>query len=161
MKRTQALHTLGQSLWLDNITRDMLDDGSLRRYVDEYAVTGLTSNPSIFDAAIEKGTSYDADIRRMAAQGLAAEPLFLELALADLRRAADLFAPVHARTGGVDGWVSMEVSPLLADAAAGRLDGKRVLFWHTYSGVDLGPLIATGPGPSALPERLRHHFGDG
>jgi transaldolase len=121
MKRTQALRALGQSLWLDNITRAMLDDGSLRRYIDEYAVTGLTSNPSIFDAAIEKGSSYDADIRRLAAQGLATEPLFLELALADLRRAADLFAPVHARTGGVDGWVSMEVSPLLADDAAGSV----------------------------------------
>jgi transaldolase len=121
MKRTQEPHEMDQSLWLDNITRDMLDDGSLRHYVDEYAVTGLTSNPSIFDAAIEKGGSYDADIRRLAGQGLATEALFLELALADLRRAADVFAPVHASTGGVDGWVSMEVSPLLAHDAAGSV----------------------------------------
>jgi transaldolase len=125
MKQTQALHALGQSLWLDNITRDMLDDGSLQRYIDERSVTGLTSNPSIFDAAIEKGASYDADIRAQSARGLAAEPAFMELALADLRRAADLFAPEHARTGGVDGWVSMEVSPLLADDATATAQAAR------------------------------------
>jgi transaldolase len=127
MKRTRKLHDLGQSLWLDNITRDMLDDGTLKTYIDEYSVTGLTSNPSIFDAAIEKGASYDADIRKFSADGLDTEALFLELALADLRRAADLFAPVHARTGGVDGWVSMEVSPLLADDTAGSVEAARAI----------------------------------
>jgi transaldolase len=125
MKRTQALHELGQSLWLDNITRDMLDDGTLRRYIDTCSVTGLTSNPSIFDAAIEKGSSYDQDIRKFAEKGLDPEALFLELALSDLRRAADLFAPVHERTGGVDGWVSMEVSPLLASDTAGSVKAAR------------------------------------
>jgi transaldolase len=114
MKPTQALHDLGQSLWLDNITREILDDGTLRRYVDELSVTGLTSNPTIFDEAIGNGTAYDEGIRKKAGAGLRGEPLFLELALEDLRRAADIFRPVYDRTGGADGWVSMEVSPLLA-----------------------------------------------
>ena len=114
MKPTQALHEAGQSLWLDNITRALLDGGILARYVDEYSVTGLTSNPTIFDKAIEDGTAYDADIAARKASGAPDEEVFFELALADLRRAADLFAPVHARTDTVDGWVSLEVSPLLA-----------------------------------------------
>lgn len=114
MKPTQALHDLGQSLWLDNITRDMLDDGTLRRYVDDFSVTGLTSNPTIFDEAIGGGSAYDEGIRRKARAGLADEKLFIELALEDLRRAADIFRPIWDRTGGTDGWVSMEVSPLLA-----------------------------------------------
>jgi transaldolase len=114
MKPTQALHDLGQSLWLDNITRDMLDNGTLRRYVSDLSVTGLTSNPTIFDEAIGSGSAYDAGIQKKASSGLAGEALFLELALEDLRRAADVFRPVYDRTGGTDGWVSMEVSPLLA-----------------------------------------------
>jgi transaldolase len=114
MKPTQALHDLGQSLWLDNITRDMLDNGTLRRYVSDLSVTGLTSNPTIFDEAIGSGSAYDAGIHKKASSGLAGEALFLELALEDLRRAADVFRPVYDRTGGTDGWVSMEVSPLLA-----------------------------------------------
>jgi transaldolase len=118
MKPTQALHDLGQSLWLDNITRDILDDGTLRRYVDELSVTGLTSNPTIFDEAIGHGAAYDEDIQRKAREGLKGEALFLELALDDLRRAADLFRPVFDRTGGTDGWVSLEVSPLLASDTA-------------------------------------------
>jgi transaldolase len=118
MKATRQLHDLGQSLWLDNITRGMLNDGTLQRYIDEWSVTGLTSNPTIFDHAFEQGDSYDEAIRRKAAEGKAGEELFFELALADLTRAADLFRPVHDRTGGVDGWVSLEVSPLLADATA-------------------------------------------
>jgi len=119
MKPTQALHDLGQSLWLDNITRDLLDSGTLRRYVDELSVTGLTSNPTIFDEAIGNGAAYDAGIQKKARAGLAGEKLFLELALEDLRRAADIFRPVFDRTAGNDGWVSMEVSPLLAgDTAA-------------------------------------------
>ena len=114
MKPTQALHDLGQSLWLDNITRDLLDNGTLQRYVDELSVTGLTSNPTIFDEAIGGGTAYDAGIKTKAQSGLMGETLFLELALEDLRRAADVFRPIWERTGGTDGWVSMEVSPLIA-----------------------------------------------
>jgi transaldolase len=113
MKPTQALHNLGQSLWLDNITREILDNGTLRRYIDELSVTGLTSNPTIFDEAIG-GSAYDDSIRQKTRAGLSGEALFIELALEDLRRAADLFRPVFDRTGGTDGWVSMEVSPLLA-----------------------------------------------
>ncbi len=113
MSSTQKLHDLGQSLWLDNITRAMLDDGQLQRYIDTYSVTGLTSNPSIFDAAIASGL-YDGEIASLAKQGIVGEDLFFTLAIEDLQRAADLFAPVHERTDGVDGWVSLEVSPLLA-----------------------------------------------
>jgi transaldolase len=122
MKPTQALHDLGQSLWLDNITRDLLDKGTLRRYVDELSVTGLTSNPTIFDEAIGGGSAYDEQIRRKAKAGLKGEVLFLELALEDLRRAADLFRPIYDRTGGTDGWVSMEVSPLLASDTKATID---------------------------------------
>ncbi len=105
MKPTQALHEAGQSLWLDNITRALLDKGILARYVAEYSVTGLTSNPTIFDRAIKDGTAYDADIAARKADGATDEQVFFDLALADLRRAAELLAPVHARTDGVDGWV--------------------------------------------------------
>jgi transaldolase len=111
MKPTAKLHESGQSLWLDNISREMLDSGRLQRYIDEYSVSGLTSNPSIFDKAIASG-AYDGEIRHKAAED--PEELFFELAIEDLRRAADLFEPIHRRTGGVDGWVSLEVSPLLA-----------------------------------------------
>lgn len=118
MSATQDLHDLGQSLWLDNITRKMLDEGVIQRYVDEYSVTGLTSNPSIFDKAIGGGF-YDDAIREKAAAGIEGEALFFELAIEDLRRAADLFLGAHERTEGVDGWVSLEVSPELAyDAEA-------------------------------------------
>ncbi|MDN5863775.1 MAG: transaldolase [Gammaproteobacteria bacterium] len=110
---TAKLHELGQSLWLDNITRELLDSGQLQTYIDDYSVTGLTSNPSIFDKAIAGG-GYDDGISEKAATGIDREALFFELALEDLRRAADLFAPIHERTGGVDGWASLEVSPLLA-----------------------------------------------
>ena len=122
---TQRLREIGQSLWLDNITRTMLDDGSLRRYRDAFSVTGLTSNPTIFDEAIRGSTAYDAPIRSLAGRGLAGEALFVELALDDLRRAADEFRAVHAASGGVDGWVSMEVSPLLADDAAATVEAAR------------------------------------
>src|SRR6516165_3227534 len=114
MKATQLLHDLGQSLWLDNITRDLLNSGTLKSYIDELSVTGLTSNPTIFDHAIKKSATYDPDIRGKLAQGKSGEALFFELALDDLTRAADLFRPVHDQTKGVDGWVSLEVSPLLA-----------------------------------------------
>ncbi len=121
MNKAQELHDLGQSLWLDNITREMLDNGSLRRYIDEFAITGLTSNPTIFDEAIGNTDAYDEGIRKKAQAGNSGESLFMELALEDLRRAADLFRPVFDRTEGVDGWVSMEVSPLLADDTAGSI----------------------------------------
>ena len=114
MNATQRLHDLGQSLWLDNITRDLLNSGTLKRYIDEYAITGLTSNPTIFNQAIKSSASYDAAIQKGLAAGRSGEDLFFDLAIDDVTRAADLFAPVHARTGGVDGWVSLEVSPLLA-----------------------------------------------
>ncbi|TMH06159.1 MAG: transaldolase, partial [Betaproteobacteria bacterium] len=122
MNKAQELHDLGQSLWLDNITREILDNGTLRRYIDEFAITGLTSNPTIFDEAIGNSAAYDEDIRDKAKKGKSGEALFLELALADLRRAADLFRPVFDATDGVDGWVSMEVSPLLANDTAGSID---------------------------------------
>jgi transaldolase len=114
MKATARLHELGQSLWLDNITRDLLESGTLARYIAELSVTGLTSNPTIFDHAIKGSTDYDAAIRSKLKSGKSGESLFFELALSDITRAADLFRPVHDRTCGVDGWVSLEVSPLLA-----------------------------------------------
>lgn len=127
MKPTQRLHELGQSLWLDNITRGILDDGTLRRYIDELSVTGLTSNPTIFDEAIGGSTLYDESIQGKARAGLPHEELFMELALEDLRRAADLFRPVFERTRGIDGWVSMEVSPLIAnDTRATIAAAKRI-----------------------------------
>ncbi len=127
MKATQRLHDLGQSLWLDNITREMLVNGTLLRYIDEFDVTGLTSNPTIFDHAIRNGSFYDDAIRKQAAAGQSGEALFIDLALDDLARAADLFRPVHDATGGVDGWVSMEVSPLLADDTSGSIgEAKRL-----------------------------------
>jgi transaldolase len=122
MTTTKSLHDLGQSLWLDNITREILDNGTLRRYIDELSVTGLTSNPTIFDEAIGNTSAYDAGIRQKARAGLSGEELFVELALEDLRRAADLFRPVFDRTQGVDGWVSMEVSPLLANDTKTTID---------------------------------------
>jgi transaldolase len=114
MKATQALHDLGQSLWLDNITRALVSSGTLKKYVDELSITGLTSNPTIFDLAIKGSTDYDADITKKLREGKSGEALFFELAIDDLTRAADIFRPVHDRTCGVDGFVSLEVSPLLA-----------------------------------------------
>jgi transaldolase len=116
MKSTRQLHELGQSLWLDNITRTLLDDGTLARYIAEDSITGLTSNPSIFDAAIGGGEAYDAAIHAKTLAGLAGEALFTELALEDQRRAADLFRLVFEATDQADGWVSMEISPLLEKA---------------------------------------------
>jgi transaldolase len=121
MNKTSELHELGQSLWLDNITREILDNGTLRKYIAEFAVTGLTSNPTIFDEAIGSADTYDQGIRDKAKSGKSGEALFMELALEDLRRAADLFRPIFDATEGVDGWVSMEVSPLLASDTAGSI----------------------------------------
>ena len=128
MKATHKLHDLGQSLWVDNITRTMLDDGTLARYIDELSVTGLTSNPTIFDKAIGGGSAYDEQIGELAGRGLAGEDLFFELALTDLRRAAALFRDVNARTDGVDGRVSLEVSPLLADDADATIAQAATLY---------------------------------
>ncbi len=125
MKPTGKLHDLGQSIWLDNITRDLLTDGTLQRYIDELSVTGLTSNPTIFDHAISNSATYDAPIRSAVRAGRSGEDLFFDLALQDLTGAADLFRPIFERTGGVDGWVSLEVSPLLAhDTASTRAAAK-------------------------------------
>jgi transaldolase len=124
---TQRLHALGQSLWLDNITREMLADGTLQRYIAELSVTGLTSNPTIFEQAIGTGNAYDEQVADLARRGKSGEDLFFALALQDLTRAADLFRPVHAATNGVDGWVSLEVSPLLADDTGQTLAAARRL----------------------------------
>ena len=114
MNPTRTLHDFGQSLWLDNITRDLLNDGTLQHYIDELSVSGLTSNPAIFNHAINNSTTYDVDISRQGLPTKSAEDRFFDLALADLTRAAELFQPVFARTNGIDGWVSLEVSPALA-----------------------------------------------
>jgi len=132
MKATQLLHNLGQSLWLDNITRDLLNTGTLKRYIDEFSVTGLTSNPTIFDHAIKNSTAYDAAIRKKLDEGKSGEELFFELALEDLTRAADLFRPIYDRTNGVDGWVSLEVSPLLAHDTASTVAAAKSL--HARAG---------------------------
>ena len=128
MKATKLLHNLGQSLWLDNITRDLLESGTLQRYIDELSITGLTSNPTIFDHAIKNSSAYDATIRENLAKGKSDEVLFFELALEDLTQAADLFRPIYDNTNGVDGWVSLEVSPLLAYDTASTLAAAKDLY---------------------------------
>ncbi len=132
MKATETLHDEGQSLWLDNITRDLLNTGTLQRYIDELSVTGLTSNPTIFDHAIKNSSAYDDAIRKKAREGKSGEDLFFELALEDVVRAADLFRPTWDRTHGVDGWVSLEVSPVLAHDTASTLAAARSL--HSRAG---------------------------
>jgi transaldolase len=127
-KATGQLNRLGQSLWLDNITRDLLTSGTLERYVNELSVTGLTSNPTIFEQAIKNSSAYDAAIFQKLGQGKSAEDLFFELAIDDLTRAADLFRPIYDRTNGVDGWVPLEVSPLLAYDSAGTIAAAKDLF---------------------------------
>ena len=132
MKATQTPHEQGQSLWLDNIIRDLLESGTLDRYINELSVTGLTSNPTIFDHAIKNSSSYDAAIRTKVREGRSGEDLFFELALEDLTRAADLFRPIWDRTRGVDGWVSLEVSPMLAHDTASTLAAAKTL--HARAG---------------------------
>src|SRR5512132_1452827 len=132
MKATQLLHNLGQSLWLDNITRDLLTSGTLKRYIDELSVTGLTSNPTIFDHAIKNSSAYDLAIRAGLAKGKSGEALFFGLALEDITRAADLFRPIYDQTDGVDGWTSLEVSPLLAYDTASTLAAAKDL--HARAG---------------------------
>jgi transaldolase len=148
MKPTRQLHDLGQSLWLDNITRELLDNGTLRRYIEEFSITGLTSNPSIFDGAIGGGDTYDACIRDKAESGKSGESLFIELALEDLRRAADLFRPVFDSSDQADGWVSMEVSPLLATDTQGSIAAARQI----YQQADRPNLFVKIPGtPEGIP----------
>ncbi|MGB6157986.1 MAG: transaldolase family protein, partial [Acidobacteriaceae bacterium] len=127
MKATQKLHQLGQSLWLDNITRGLLIKGTLRRYIQDFSVTGLTSNPTIFDHALRSSHEYDDGIQQKLQEGKSGEALFFELAIEDLRQAADLFRSIHDRTNHVDGWVSLEVSPLLAHDTAATLAAARDL----------------------------------
>lgn len=128
MNATQSLHDLGQSLWLDSISRKILDDGTLRRYIDEFSITGLTSNPTLFDEAIGAGDTYDDSIRTKAQAGKSGEALFIELALEDLRRAADLFRPIFEATDRVDGWVSIELSPLLASNTTGSIEAAARIY---------------------------------
>jgi transaldolase len=130
MKPTQQLHELGQSIWLDNITRAMLTNGTLQRYIDELSVTGLTSNPTIFDHAITKSNDYDAAIRQKLAAGRSGEELFFDLALEDITAAADLFRPINAATNSIDGWASLEVSPKLAYDTASTLAAAKALHAH-------------------------------
>src|SRR5262252_1054028 len=154
MKATQLLHNLGQSLWLDNITRDLLDNGTLQHYIDELSVTGLTSNPTIFDHAIKNSQAYDASIREGLAKGRAGEELFFDLALSDLTRAADLFRPIHDRTNGVDGWVSLEVSPLLAHDTASTLAEAKQLFARANRKNLLIKIPGTKEGLPAIEEAI-------
>ena len=132
MNATQRLHEAGQSLWLDNITRRLLTSGALRRHIDEFSITGLTSNPTIFDHAIKNSRDYDDAIRRGLKRGKSGEALFFDLALEDLMQAADLFRPVYDKTAGRDGWVSLEVSPLLAHDTAGTVAAAKQL--HARAG---------------------------
>jgi transaldolase len=148
MNRTHQLRDLGQSLWLDNITRKMLDDGNLRRYIEDFSVTGLTSNPTIFDEAIRTSGAYDEGIREKTRAGKSGETVFVELALEDLRRAADLFRAIFDATGRRDGWVSMEVSPLLAADTAGSIHAAATI----HRQADRRNLFVKIPGtPAGIP----------
>jgi transaldolase len=154
MNPTQQLHNLGQSIWLDNITRDLLNNGTLQRYIADLAVTGLTSNPTIFDQAIKNSSSYDGAIRDYADKGKSGEELFFQLALEDLTRAADLFRPVHDRTNGLDGWVSLEVSPLLAHNTASTLAEAKQLFARAQRTNLLIKIPGTKEGLPAIEEAI-------
>jgi transaldolase len=154
MNTTQQLHDLGQSLWLDNITRGLLTSGTLRRYIDEFAVTGLTSNPTIFEHAIKDADFYDEAIQQKAAAGKSGEALFFELALEDLTQAADLFRPVHDATDGIDGWVSLEVSPLLADDTAATIKATVELHGRAQRPNLFIKIPGTGEGIAAVEESI-------
>ncbi len=154
MKATQLLHNLGQSLWLDNITRDLLNSGTLKRYIDELSVTGLTSNPTIFDHAIKNSGAYDAAIRKKLNEGKSGEELFFELALEDLTQAADLFRPIYERTNGVDGWVSLEVSPLLAHDTASTIAAAKRLHARVARPNLLMKIPGTKEGLPAIEEAI-------
>ncbi len=154
MKPTRALHDLGQSLWLDNITRSLLRTGGLRRYINEFSITGLTSNPTIFDHAIKNSSDYDDAIRGKIAQGESAEKLFFGLALEDLTQAADLFRPVYDRTCGVDGWVSLEVSPLLAHDTASTIAAAKDLHMQAQRPNIMIKIPGTPEGLPAIEEGI-------
>jgi transaldolase len=154
MKATQLLHNLGQSLWLDNITRDLLNSSTLDRYIEELSVTGLTSNPTIFDHAIKGSADYDVSIREKLAKGESGEALFFDVALEDLTRAADLFRPIYDRTNGVDGWVSLEVSPLLAYDTASTLAAAKDLFARAARPNLLIKIPGTKEGLPAIEEAI-------
>jgi transaldolase len=154
MNPTKQLHDLGQSIWLDNITRDLLDNGTLERYIKELSVTGLTSNPTIFDHAIKNSSAYDADIRSKLASGVSAETLFFELALADIKRAAALFRPIYDQTNGVDGWVSLEVSPLLANDSTNTLRAAEELYLRARLGNLFIKIPGTKEGIPAIEEAI-------
>ena len=154
MNATQRLHDIGQSLWLDNITRGMLADGTLSHYIKDFAVTGLTSNPTIFDHAIKNSTAYDATIVRKLATHESSEAVFFELALEDLTRAADLFRPIFDETNGVDGWVSLEVSPTLAHDTASTLAAARDLFARAARPNLLIKIPGTKEGLPAIEEAI-------
>jgi transaldolase len=154
MNATRILHDLGQSLWLDNITRNLLRTGTLRGYIDELSVTGLTSNPTIFDHAIKNSSDYDDAIRSKLAQEKSGEKLFFELALEDLAQAADLFRPVHERTCGVDGWVSLEVSPLLAHDSKSTIAAAKELHAQAQRPNILIKIPGTREGLPAIEEAI-------
>lgn len=154
MKATQQLHNLGQSLWLDNITRDLLDSGTLRKYIEELSITGLTSNPTIFDHAIKNSGAYDAEIRDGLRKGSAAEQVFFNLALEDITRAADFFRPIYERTNGTDGWVSIEVSPVVAHDAASTLAAAKDLHARANRPNVFIKIPGTKEGAAAIEEAI-------
>lgn len=154
MKATQQLHNLGQSLWLDNITRALLTSGTLARYLSEFSVTGLTSNPTIFDHAIQHSDFYDDAIRQKSLEGKSGETLFFELALEDLTQAADLLRPIYAATSGIDGWVSLEVSPLLADDTAATIAAAIQLHAQAQCPNLFIKIPGTPPGIAAIEEAI-------
>jgi transaldolase len=145
---TRRLHELGQSLWLDSISRELVDGGGLQRYIDDFSVTGLTSNPTIFDKAIKDSKDYDASIRKYDAAGRSGEDLLFDVMLEDLTRAADLFRPVHDASEGVDGWVSLELSPKLSDDTTGSVHAAVTL----HERADRPNLFIKIPGtPAGIP----------
>lgn len=154
MKATQLLHNLGQSIWLDNITRDLLCSGTIKYYIDDLSVTGLTSNPTIFNHAIRNSRAYTTAVREKSAAGRSGEALFFELAVEDITCAADLFRPIYDRTNGVDGWVSLEVSPLLAYDSAKTLAAARELYTRANRPNVLIKIPGTEKGLSAIEEAI-------
>src|SRR5246500_637855 len=154
MKATQLLHDEGQSLWLDNITRDLLESGTLKQYIGDFSITGLTSNPTIFDHAIKNSATYDSAITKKLKKGASVEALFFDLALEDLTRAADLFRPIHEKTNGIDGWVSLEVSPLLAYDTASTLAAAKELFARANRPNLLIKIPGTKAGLPAIEEAI-------
>jgi transaldolase len=154
MNATTRLHEVGQSLWLDNITRDLLSSGTLQRYCTEFSVTGLTSNPTIFDEAIRNSNAYDGALHQKTKEGKAGEKLFFELALEDLTQAAALFGPAHEATGGIDGWVSLEVSPLLANDASATVEAAKRLHTQAHCSNLFIKIPGTPAGVEAIEESI-------